>query len=147
MPSSGPAATATPARPSVTGLAGQRPVSQPATAATMKKGLPKPASRGRAGGGGTRNSSGSAARSGTPVNGPFRGWTRAMIEGMAWDFSTDPEFQEQLDWMREFVRAEVWPIETVFDELGEEGWKRAIRPLQEQVKERGLWAAHLPPDL
>src|SRR3954462_468139 len=66
---------------------------------------------------------------------------------MAWDFSTDPEFQEQLDWMRELVRDEVWPLETVFDELGEEGFKAAIRPLQEQVKERGLWAAHLAPEL
>ena len=66
---------------------------------------------------------------------------------MAWDFSTEPEFQEQLDWMREFVREEIWPIESVFDELGQEGFVRAIAPLQEQVKERGLWAAHLPPDL
>ncbi len=66
---------------------------------------------------------------------------------MAWDFSTDPEFQEHLDWMRDLVRDEVWPIETVFDELGEEGFRRAIKPLQERVKERGLWAAHLPPDL
>ena len=72
---------------------------------------------------------------------------RAMIDGMAWDFSTDPEFQEQLDWMRDLVRDEVWPIETVFDELGEDGFRRAIAPLQERVKERGLWAAHLPPDL
>src|SRR5262245_9703140 len=66
---------------------------------------------------------------------------------MAWDFSTDPEFEAQLDWMRAFVREEVWPIETVFDELGDEGFRRAIAPLQEQVKERGLWAAHLPPEL
>ena len=66
---------------------------------------------------------------------------------MAWDFSTEPEFQEQLDWMRDFVREEIWPIETVFEELGQEGFERAIAPLQEQVKERGLWAAHLPPDL
>jgi acyl-CoA dehydrogenase len=66
---------------------------------------------------------------------------------MAWDFSTDPEFQEQLDWMRDLVRDEVWPIETVFDELGEDGFRRAIAPLQERVKQRGLWAAHLPPDL
>src|SRR3954449_8800620 len=66
---------------------------------------------------------------------------------MAWDFSTDPEFQEHLDWMRELVQTEVWPIETVFDELGEEGFRRAIKPLQERVKERGLWAAHLPPEL
>ena len=66
---------------------------------------------------------------------------------MAWDFSTEPEFQAQLDWMRDFVRAEVWPLETVFGELGEDGFRRAIAPLQGQVKERGLWAAHLPPDL
>src|SRR5881227_3476759 len=66
---------------------------------------------------------------------------------MAWDFSTEPEFQEQLDWMRDFVREEIWPIETVFEELGQEGFVRAVAPLQERVKERGLWAAHLPPDL
>src|ERR1700754_4561018 len=66
---------------------------------------------------------------------------------MAWDFSTDPEFQEQLDWMRELVRTEVWPIETIFDDLGEDGFRRAIAPLQEQVRERGLWAAHLEPEL
>ena len=66
---------------------------------------------------------------------------------MAWDFSTEPGFQAQLDWMRGFVRDEVWPIETVFDELGEDGFRRAIAPLQERVKERGLWAAHLPSDL
>jgi acyl-CoA dehydrogenase len=66
---------------------------------------------------------------------------------MAWDFSTEPEFQAQLDWMREFVQAEIWPIETVFDELGEDGFRRVIAPLQEDVKRQKLWAAHLPPDL
>ena len=45
------------------------------------------------------------------------------------------------------MRAEVWPIETVFDELGQDGFERAIAPLREAVKERGLWAAHLPPEL
>src|ERR671933_455340 len=70
-----------------------------------------------------------------------------MIRAMAWDFSTEPDFQEKLDWMREFVRAEIWPLETVFDELGEEGFRRAIAPLQDQVKERELWAAHLPGEL
>ena len=29
---------------------------------------------------------------------------------MAWDFATEPEFQEHLDWMRDLVRDEVWPI-------------------------------------
>src|ERR1700750_443270 len=66
---------------------------------------------------------------------------------MAWDFSTEPEFEAQLDCMRAFVREEVWPIETVFEDLGQDGFLRAVAPLQEQVRERGLWAAHLPPDL
>ena len=66
---------------------------------------------------------------------------------MAWDFSTEPEFQRKLDWMADFVRAEVWPIETVFEELGQDGFERAIAPLRDAVKERGLWAAHLPPEL
>jgi acyl-CoA dehydrogenase len=66
---------------------------------------------------------------------------------MAWDFSTEPEFQAQLDWMRDFVREEVWPVETVFGELGPDGFERLIAPLREEVKARGLWAAHLPPDL
>ena len=36
---------------------------------------------------------------------------------MAWDFSTEPEFQEHLDWMREFVREEIQPLETLINEL------------------------------
>jgi len=66
---------------------------------------------------------------------------------VAWDFSTEPEFERQLDWMRAFVRSEVWPIETVAEELGQAGFERAIAPLKEEVKARGLWAAHLPPEL
>jgi len=64
---------------------------------------------------------------------------------MAWDFSTDPEFQEQLDWMREVVRERVMPLETL--DLDYAGIQRALRPLQEEVKARGLWAAHLDPEL
>ena len=66
---------------------------------------------------------------------------------MAWDFSTDPEFELKLQWMRQFVREQVWPLETLWDELGWEGLQRAARPLQEQVKEQELWAAHLDPEL
>jgi acyl-CoA dehydrogenase len=69
------------------------------------------------------------------------------MSAMAWDFSTDPQFQRELDWMRDLVREEIWPIETVFDELGQAGLDRALAPLQERVRERGLWAAHLPPEL
>jgi acyl-CoA dehydrogenase len=66
---------------------------------------------------------------------------------MAWDFSTEPEFEQQLEWMRAFVREEIWPIETIFGELGDDAFRRLIAPLQEQVRERGLWAAHLDPEL
>jgi acyl-CoA dehydrogenase len=64
---------------------------------------------------------------------------------MAWDFSTEPEFEAKLEWMREFVREEVIPLETV--ELDWETFGRITAPLKEQVKERGLWASHLPPEL
>ena len=64
---------------------------------------------------------------------------------MAWDFSTDPDFQAQLDWMAAFVREEIWPLETLDLDTGQ--LDRVLRPLQERVKERGLWAAHLPPSL
>jgi acyl-CoA dehydrogenase len=66
---------------------------------------------------------------------------------MAWDFSTDPEFEEQLAWMREFVRDEIWPIETIGEELTQAQLDAIYAPLHEQVKARGLWAAHLPPEL
>ncbi len=64
---------------------------------------------------------------------------------MAWDFETDPEFEEKLAWMRSFVREEVYPLETLnltYDQIRE-----VIKPMQEEVKARGLWAAHLPPEL
>src|SRR3954462_7032344 len=66
---------------------------------------------------------------------------------MAWDFSTEPEFEEQLEWMRAFVREEIWPIEPVASDLDQAALDRIYAPLQEQVKRRGLWAAHLPGDL
>jgi acyl-CoA dehydrogenase len=66
---------------------------------------------------------------------------------MAWDFSTEPEFQEKLDWMGTFVREEIWPLETVAEDLDQAAFDRIYAPLQEEVKDRGLWAAHLPPDL
>jgi acyl-CoA dehydrogenase len=41
----------------------------------------------------------------------------------------------------------VWPLETLLDELGPDGLSRAIAPLRDEVKVRGLWAAHLDPQL
>jgi acyl-CoA dehydrogenase len=66
---------------------------------------------------------------------------------MTWDFSTEPEFEAKLEWMRTFVRENVWPLETLAHELGWEGLQRVAKPLQEQVKSQGLWAAHLDPEL
>lgn len=64
---------------------------------------------------------------------------------MAWDFSTEPEFEEQLEWMRGFVRDEICPLETL--ELDDATRTAVLAPLKEEVKARGLWAAHLPAEL
>jgi acyl-CoA dehydrogenase len=64
---------------------------------------------------------------------------------VAWDFSTEPEFEEKLAWIRGFVRDEIIPLETLH--LDPVAFDRATAPLKEEVKSRGLWAAHLPPDL
>ncbi len=64
---------------------------------------------------------------------------------MAWDFETDAAFEAELAWMREFVREEIFPLETL--EMDWRAYWRLIEPLKERVKERGLWAAHLPPEM
>lgn len=70
-----------------------------------------------------------------------------------WSFNTDPDFQAQLDWMLDFVKREVEPLDYRFpghgapyDTANAES-RAAIRPLQDQVKARGLWACHLGPHL
>ncbi|MEV0590335.1 acyl-CoA dehydrogenase family protein [Nonomuraea cavernae] len=64
---------------------------------------------------------------------------------MSWDFSTEPEFEASLEWMRGFVREHVFPLELL--DLDRRRLKLVVSPLQEEVKARGLWAAHLPPEL
>ena len=69
---------------------------------------------------------------------------------MAWDFSTDHEYAEQLEWVREFVREECEPLDLIIEEshdLNDPVRQALIPPLQAIVRERGLWAAHLPPEL
>jgi acyl-CoA dehydrogenase len=61
-----------------------------------------------------------------------------------WDFSTDAETTDVLDWMRDFVNNEVEPLETL--DLGDAALRHAMEPLKRRVKSRGLWAAHLPPE-
>ena len=72
---------------------------------------------------------------------------------MAWDFETEPEFQEKLDWIDEFVREEVEPLDLAFREPGapfdrrNPVYKEITDPLKDEVRKRGLWACHLGPEL
>lgn len=69
---------------------------------------------------------------------------------MAWDFETEPEFQKELDWVDAFVRAEVEPLDHVLGspyEVQDPKRNALVRPLQAEVKKRGLWACHLGPEL
>lgn len=70
---------------------------------------------------------------------------------MAWDFSTEPEFEDKLAWIRQFVRDEVEPLEVLFpgcEFLPLDDQRRVIvDPLKQQVRDRGLWAPHLGPEL
>ncbi len=71
---------------------------------------------------------------------------------MSWDFSTDPEYQEKLDWVREFISDEVEDLDlslhhnVVYDK-SHPVHTTVLPRLQEQVKAQGLWACHLGPDL
>ena len=70
---------------------------------------------------------------------------------MAWEFFTEPEFEDHLAWMRGFVKEEVAPLDLVFPHMDHRvppPWlKMVIDPLKAEVKQRGLWACHLGPDL
>jgi len=73
-----------------------------------------------------------------------------MEAEMGWDFETDPDFQGELDWMTAFVRKKVEPLDHVLDNPYDVANPRNIelvRPLQQEVRERGLWACHLGPEL
>jgi acyl-CoA dehydrogenase len=59
-----------------------------------------------------------------------------------WEFATDPEVENDLAWIRDFVAEEIMPLETL--DLDDAAMRRAMAPLKQRVKERGLWAAHLP---
>jgi acyl-CoA dehydrogenase len=66
---------------------------------------------------------------------------------MAWDFETDPAFQQKLDWVRQFVEEELIPWEPIYGELTEARWNEIQEPLKQQVKDQGLWACHLEEEL
>src|SRR4051795_11622907 len=70
---------------------------------------------------------------------------------MAWDFETDPEFQEKLDWIGNFLTEKIEPIDLVFPGLSYHPLDGKLRdlvdPLKQEVRDHGLWACHLGPDL
>lgn len=69
------------------------------------------------------------------------------------DFSIEPEFEAQLGWMRSFVEEKAVPLDLAFS--GEDAiydkshpvHEEVVRPLQQEVKDRGLWACHLNVEL
>ncbi|GAP37140.1 acyl-CoA dehydrogenase family protein [Piscinibacter sakaiensis] len=69
---------------------------------------------------------------------------------MSWGFETDAAFQKELDWIDAFVREEVEPLDLLLDspyDVGDPVRNRLVKPLQQRVRDRGLWACHLEPEL
>jgi alkylation response protein AidB-like acyl-CoA dehydrogenase len=69
---------------------------------------------------------------------------------MAWDFSTEPEFQQKLDWIQQFCEEKVDPLGRIFPHavrLPDPAVKAYVRELQQEVKDQGLWALFLDEEL
>jgi len=66
---------------------------------------------------------------------------------MAWDFQTEPEFQQKLDWMKVFIDDTLIPLEAVKERVPDEEWEMVCAHLKQQVKRQGLWACHLDREL
>jgi acyl-CoA dehydrogenase len=70
------------------------------------------------------------------------------------DFSVEPEFQEQLDWVREFTAEKIEVLDHSFGGLDHEVFdyknektRKVVLALQAEVKAKKLWNAHLDPKL
>jgi acyl-CoA dehydrogenase len=68
-------------------------------------------------------------------------------------FDIEPSFAAKLDWVRGFVADEIEPLDAL---LGSEDviydktrpiHADVIRPLQDRVRDEGLWSCHLTPEL
>ncbi|MFT5208459.1 MAG: acyl-CoA dehydrogenase [Flavobacterium sp.] len=77
---------------------------------------------------------------------------------MAIDFEVEPAFQKQVDWVENFAKEEIEPLDHFMssgrdkngERLDKDSWdaiRAHIKALQDQVKEKGLWGFHLGPDL
>lgn len=67
-----------------------------------------------------------------------------------WSFATDPEFQGELDWIRDFVETKVEPLDVVLGSqwnIHDPRFVELVRPLQAEVRARKLWACHLGPEI
>ena len=63
---------------------------------------------------------------------------------MAWDFSTEIEFQHQLDWIRDFVDNEIIPIELIQGGLNQTQLDQ-LWALKDKLK-RKISGPHLGPE-
>jgi acyl-CoA dehydrogenase len=70
---------------------------------------------------------------------------------MSWEFETEPEYQAKLDWADAFVREEVEPLDLLWPDLVftplDDRLRTVVDPLKQRVREQGLWATHLGPEL
>ncbi|HEY3882992.1 MAG TPA: acyl-CoA dehydrogenase family protein [Trebonia sp.] len=69
-----------------------------------------------------------------------------------WEFETEPEFQAKLDWAERFMNEEVAPLDALwrqkaFERPVDPVIAKIIAPLKQQVRDQGLWACHLGPEL
>jgi acyl-CoA dehydrogenase len=68
------------------------------------------------------------------------------------DFGIPKDLAVQLEWTREFVATEIEPLDLAFGseaviyDKGHPVHERAIRPLQDRVRQQGLWSCHLSPE-
>jgi acyl-CoA dehydrogenase len=69
------------------------------------------------------------------------------------DFRLDSAFEEKLEWVRNFVRDKIEPLDALFDGHSAP-WNphdakvmSVVRPLQAEVRAQDLWGLHLPPHL
>jgi acyl-CoA dehydrogenase len=69
---------------------------------------------------------------------------------VSWEFETEPELQSELEWARTLMANDVEPLDYVlgnpYDHADPKG-RALVTDLQQQVKDRGLWACHLEPEL
>ena len=70
---------------------------------------------------------------------------------MAWDFETEPEFEKKLDWIREFVKDCIEPLDLMYPHRAyyplDDEMHRYIDPMREEIRKQELWAPHLGPEL